>query len=315
MFFLSIVVPVYNVEKYLKRCIDSLVNQDMSDKAEILLIDDGSTDSSGSICDGYSDRYENVKTIHKTNGGLSDARNCALDVACGKYVSFIDSDDLVADSYIRDMFEFINKHDPDLISYGYVFEKTADQYSFRGDKNLSVKTRDEMIDALMKNIIGNQVCFNLYRRELFDGIRFPVGRAYEDISTLYRILLKTDKSVCVNYTYYVYNITNSNSITKTTNIKNMNNMYTAVNEQCEALEKYYEKTGSDKEYLNYYKLDKYIYIYLKITREIGYNDETKDLIRELEERISKIRKCNLIRFRYYNLKKYLYYRLTHLFRR
>ena len=148
MYFLSIIVPVYNVEKYLERCVNSLVEQDLFDKTEILLVDDGSTDLSGRICDGFSSKYENIITIHKPNGGLSDARNCALDVARGNYISFLDSDDLVSKTFIKDMYGFINEYNPDLINFSYVFEREENVFTLKGDKYISVKTKNEMIDSL-----------------------------------------------------------------------------------------------------------------------------------------------------------------------
>ena len=314
MYFLTLIIPVYNTERYLRRCVESLATQDGFKKIEVLLIDDGSTDQSGQICDEYSAKYDNVITIHKANGGLSDARNMGISKAAGKYISFLDSDDLVASDFIQDMANLTEEYGPDLINYGYVFEKTEGKYSFSGDKSITEKSRDDVLEDLLKNNIGNQVCFSLYKASLFDGICFPKGRAYEDISTYYRLILKTEKNISLSRTYYVYNIANSGSITKTTTLKNMTDMYDAVTEQCGSLEQYYSEKGTVPEYLRCYKLNELIYIYIKVKREIAPDEASRELIRKIESDINKLGKCDLAKTGNYSRKKYLYYELTHLFK-
>ena len=314
MYFLTIIIPVYNTEKYLRRCVDSLVNQDGFEKAEILLIDDGSTDSSANICDEYSAKHPNIITIHKPNGGLSDARNTGISKASGKYLAFLDSDDLVTDDFITDMADLTEKYEPDLINFGYAFEKTEGKYEFSGDKNITEKSGDDVLEDLLKNNIGNQVCFSLYKASLFDGISFPKGRAYEDISTFYRLILKSEKNISLSRTYYVYNIANNGSITKTTSLKNMTDMYEAVTKQCDSLEAYYSEKGTVPETLRSYKLNELIYIYIKVKREIAPDEDSKALITKIENDINKLGKGGLARNGNYNRKKYLYYELTHLFK-
>ena len=97
---ISIIVPIYNVEKYIKKCIDSIINQTYTN-LEIILVDDGSPDNCGKICDKYKEKDDRIKVIHKKNGGLSDARNAGIDIATGEYITFIDSDDYVAENYIE----------------------------------------------------------------------------------------------------------------------------------------------------------------------------------------------------------------------
>ncbi|MBR2549749.1 MAG: glycosyltransferase [Clostridiales bacterium] len=314
MVFLSVIIPVYNVEGYLRRCVDSLVCQDGFEKTELLLIDDGSTDSSGSICDEYAGRYGNVITIHKSNGGLSDARNTGISKASGRYLAFIDSDDLVSDAFIRDMNAFTEKYSPDMISFGYVFERKSGEYSFRGDKSVTEKNRDQMLEDLLKLKIGNQVCFNIYKAELFGDVRFPEGRAYEDIATLYRLILKAERFITVDHIYYIYNVSNGGSITKTTTLKNMTDMHASVNEQCSALESYYSERGGVPEYLRYYRLNELIYIFIKVKREIAADAASGAFMAELEDEIGRIGKISVSDYKNYDLRKYIYYRLTHLFK-
>ena len=312
MFFLSVIVPVYNVEKYLRRCIDSITIQNGFDKTEVILVDDGSTDSSGSVCDEYSAKYGNIITIHKANGGLSDARNTGIARANGTYIAFLDSDDLVSDCFIGDMLVFTEKYSPDMISFGYVFEKKSGQYAFAGDKSVTEKTRDEVLKDLLTLKLGNQVCFNLYRKDLFTGISFPKGRSYEDIATLYRLIMKAESFISVNRSYYVYNVVNDGSITKATTLKNMTDMYWSVNEQCSALEVFCEEKEELKEQLRYYRLNELIYIYVKVRREIADSEAKRALISDLENDIRRIGKVKLSEYKPYSLKKYIYYRLTHI---
>ena len=314
MSFLTVIVPVYNVGKYIRRCVDSFISQDMFHDVEILLIDDGSKDESGKICDEYSAKYENIHTYHKPNGGLSDARNYGIERANGRYISFIDSDDLVADGFFKDISDFIAKYGSDIINFNFAFEKTEGEYNITGDKEVTERTREELIEDVMMYNIGNQVTCNVFRKDVFKDVRFPVGRAYEDIFTFYRVILNSEKFIRVNYTYYVYNIVNDGSITKTPSVKYMRDMYEAVNTQCEALDKYLKDKGLHSESMDCYKLDRYIYIYLKLTRDIGVNDETKDFIKTVENDISKLKHCNLLKNKNYSAKKYLYYKATHLFR-
>ncbi len=314
MSFLTVIVPVYNVEKYIRRCVDSLISQELFDETEILLVDDGSKDKSGEICDEYSDKYEIIRSFHKPNGGLSDARNYGIERATGKYISFIDSDDLVAAGFFKDISDLISKYDADIINFNFAFEKTEGEFDITGDKAVTVRSREELIEDVMMYNIGNQVTCNVFRKDIFKDVRFPVGRAYEDIFTFYRLILNADKFIRVNYTYYVYNIVNDGSITKTPSVKYMRDMYEAVNTQCAALEKYLSEKGSHSESMDCYKLDRYIYIYLKLTRDIGVNDETRDFIKTLENDISKLKHCNLLKNKNYSAKKYIYYKATHLFR-
>ena len=328
MYFMSVIVPVFNVEKYLGRCLESLAGQPGFDKAEVILIDDGSTDSSGAVCDEYSSRYENVITIHKSNGGLSDARNTGIANAHGRYLAFLDPDDLVSDTFINDMHGLTEKYKPQMICFGYVFEKTPGKYAFTGDKTvsksspdkdlpeyvISKRTRDELLDDLLKLKIGNQICFNIYSAELFEGISFPVGRAYEDIATLYRLILRAENIIKVDRSYYVYNVSNAGSITKNTTMKNMSDMCNAVYVQCNAISEYFDIHGMDHEYLDYYKLNELIYIYIKVKREIAPDAESRAFLEELEREIDKTGRINILKYRHYSLKKYFYYKVTHLFR-
>lgn len=306
---ISIIIPVYNVKMYLERCLDSIIGQCKDKCVEIILIDDGSNDGSETLCDLYLKNYsEVIKVIHKVNGGLSSARNAGLDIADGRYVCFLDSDDMIADGFIDDMLSFIEK-EPDFIHFSFCFENNGN-YKLKGNKEVLEVNKDKFLDDLLKIEFECQICIGCYRKMLFDEIRFPKGRNYEDMATLYKLVLKSANIYYVNYSYYIYNISNTNSITKITSLKNMNDMYLSVNEMCDGIKCYYEHKNIDLTYLEYFKRNEYIYIYIKLLKV----ENASRLKKEIKEYLLKNRNYNLIKFRYYNLKKLIFFYVMSMLR-
>ena len=187
---ISIIVPVYNVEKYLKECIDSLICQSYSN-IEIILIDDGSIDSSGKICDDYKNLDVRVKVIHKSNGGMSEARNVGLSEASGAYIAFVDSDDIVGKDYILYLFELLKSNDADVsvCRYRYIDDdgKIIGSYGEKDTVNVRGK-RECMKKFLCDEDIGTVVWGKLYKKELFSDLCFPVGKYHEDVYISYKIV-------------------------------------------------------------------------------------------------------------------------------
>lgn len=201
---ISIIVPVYNVEEYLDRCVDSIVNQTYKE-LEIFLVDDGSPDNCPQMCDNWAKKDNRIKVIHKENGGLSDARNAALDVATGKYVFFVDSDDAIAENAIELLLNVaIEKHSSVVISNYY--KTFSNDFNFKKASINRIETVDSII-ALEKVFCENsrwEAWGTLYRSELFSEIRYPFGKIYEDISTMPKILLKSEIVSFVDTTVYYY---------------------------------------------------------------------------------------------------------------
>lgn len=212
----SIIVPIYNVEEYLKRCIDSLVNQTYKD-IEIILVNDGSTDSSLNICKEYANQHKIIKLIDKMNGGLSSARNAGLKHCQGEYIAFVDSDDWVEPNYIEVLLDVLEKHNVDIAQCSYVKEvgqvnssKIINQY------NEEILTGKDAIKKLYikDDYVKTVVAWNkLYRRNIFERIRFPEGLNYEDEAIIHEILYKAGTLVKIDYTLYHYLI-RKNSITQ-----------------------------------------------------------------------------------------------------
>lgn len=211
---ISVIVPVYNVEKYLPQCIDSLLNQ-TTKNLEIILVDDGSLDDSGKICDEFSEKDNRIIVIHKENGGLSSARNAGLEIAKGNYIGFVDSDDWLNESMYEILLKIIKDSDSDISCCK--FFKTADSEE-------KIPATDNEIIQSFNNVEGlnnfytdlytqTVVAWNkLYKRELFNNVIYPVGKIHEDEGTTYKLFYKANKITYTNKPLYYYRIT-PNSIT------------------------------------------------------------------------------------------------------
>lgn len=181
-FILSVIIPVYNVEKYLRKCVDSVLAQDIADM-EVILIDDGSPDNCGAICDEYAEKDARVKVIHKENEGLSSARNAGLDIARGKYITFVDSDDyLLPNTFIPNL-DYIKKHpEVDCLQFPMIHDvriEFAKKYTHL-KKERTFVGNDIFINWWDGEVINYCVCGKIFKREIFSDIRFPIDVFFED---------------------------------------------------------------------------------------------------------------------------------------
>jgi len=207
MIKVSVIVPVYNVEKYLSKCLDSLANQTLKD-IEIIIVNDGSPDNSQNIIDKYTKKYKNMKSYIKKNGGLSDARNFGIKKATGKYLSFIDSDDYVTHDMYEKMYNkaITNNFDIVVCDLNYIYNnKIKKVYShIKKDTN---NIKKEMLD------IYPSACNKIFKKELFDtGIEFKKGIWFEDVEFLYR-LLPSVKNIGVIHEHFNQYVQRDGSIT------------------------------------------------------------------------------------------------------
>lgn len=203
---ISVIIPVYNVEKYLKRCIDSVLQQTYKE-LEIILIDDGSTDNCGLICDEYKVIDERIKVIHKKNGGVSDARNAGLEKCVGNYICFIDSDDYVVNDYIEYLYKILKNNNAEISScnFEYVYETTKNVKII--DEHEKIYKYDRLTalrELLYQKNVDNSFWGKLFKKELFENIKFPYGKIYEDFAIFYKILLKSNLLVYSNLKKYLY---------------------------------------------------------------------------------------------------------------
>ena len=213
---ISVIIPVYNVGKYLKRCIDSIIQQNY-DNLEIILVDDGSSDNSGKICDEYVVIDKRIIVIHKSNGGLSDARNKGLDICTGEYISFVDSDDWIEKDFYK--FAVNNLGENDLLIFDYYLTDGKNKKCINTLSKSRKLTVEECLLELSKANIQSYAWNKLYKRELFLSIRFPKGRNYEDQAIMHLIMHNCNRIKYFNKAFYNY-YQNQNSITHTVNLKN-----------------------------------------------------------------------------------------------
>lgn len=203
---ISVIVPVYKVEKFLPRCVDSLLAQTWKN-LEIILVDDGSPDSCGAICDAYAEKDSRVRVIHKINGGLSSARNAGIDAARGEYLGFVDSDDWVdADSYEK-LYRLIETYQVPMACAGRydVEEATGEEKPGLCPPKEEVISGVETASRIFRWDHMDMAAWDkLYHRDLFREIRYPIGIIFEDVPTTYRIALKAGRVAMGNFSFYHY---------------------------------------------------------------------------------------------------------------
>ncbi len=207
MDLISIIIPIYNVLEYLERCINSVISQTYTE-LEVILVDDGSTDGSGQICNKYEKKDKRIKVIHKKNGGLSDARNAGLDIMNGSYVFFVDSDDYLKENCIEVLKKALDESNADIAVGGYYmrFENGYCETVGADNKILLFDTYDAVRDLLNMDHIKQNAWGKLFNKNLFEIIRFPDGKLYEDLAVIFNIILAADKTVYVGSALYNYEI-------------------------------------------------------------------------------------------------------------
>jgi glycosyltransferase involved in cell wall biosynthesis len=203
----TIIVPVYNVENYLQRCVDSILNQSYTD-TEIILVDDGSNDSSPEICDNYQNSYVNIRVIHKKNGGLSSARNIGIQQATGDYITFVDSDDWIAFDAIEYAISLIQKYNAEIAEYNISEVYNESDRIIEKEEQIQVYTGKEILQYYMMEEVTKtgqySVCRCVFSKKVIEGLEFRNGKTSEDLDYKYKALMKTGTFVRSNLTKYFY---------------------------------------------------------------------------------------------------------------
>ncbi|MDR2623947.1 MAG: glycosyltransferase [Methanobrevibacter sp.] len=293
---ISIIVPVYNVEKYLKRCIDSILNQTFKD-FELILVNDGSTDDSGKICDDYKEKDNRIKVIHKKNGGLSSARNAGIDVAQGGYYGFVDSDDYISYDMYECLYKLIYCNDADIAicsiyhcySNGQGRIKKNKSYSETNPKTYTFDKQEALKIVLQGKIFSMNVINRLYKRDLFKNIRFPEEIKFaEDVPFSFNIFKNVKKVVFYSSPKYFYmhrslSLTTSNFNTDT---KDVIKSYKSI------LKITKEKFPNLIVYSEFRYLWSYISIFDKmiLSEKIEYPEEYSDVLSNIKKSMWKILK-------------------------
>lgn len=203
---ISVIVPVYNVEQYLNKCLDSIINQTYK-YLEIILINDGSTDSSAEICDNYALKDSRIKVIHKRNGGLSDARNSGLKICSGDFICFIDSDDIIALTFCEKMLEGLLKYNVEIIECNFSRFKQESElinYTKNIENTAKLYNNEKALELLMKEEIKQMVCNKLFNSKLIEGISFETGKTNEDEFWTYKIIGKSKGVAKISDVFYFY---------------------------------------------------------------------------------------------------------------
>lgn len=204
--FVSIIVPVYNVKDYIERCVTSILQQSYTNY-ELILVDDGSTDESGRICDELARKDTRIRVYHKPNGGLSDARNFAMKQASGDCYTFIDSDDYVATEYLETLVDLMCKYDADvsIVSYYSIKEENFEEAMVdEGREEKCVNAEEGLRLMLLAQSFSVSAWAKLYRRELFDDVQYPIAQYYEDLKTTPVLLSKCNRVAYSERKLYYY---------------------------------------------------------------------------------------------------------------
>lgn len=258
---ISIVVPIYKVEKYLAKCVESIMSQSYRN-IELILVDDGSPDSCPQICDKYKNKDSRIKVIHKQNGGLSDARNAGLKIATGEWITFIDSDDYVGVNFLKNLYFAATSMDADIsmCDYKSVFDNAGQEKKATYTEVFSnVKSLEKIYHP---QIHGMEFVAwgKLYRTDLFkkNNIEYPVGKIHEDTFTTYRLIYAAKKIVFTNYIGYYYRSRENSIMTSTFSLKRLS-ILDATEEACEFFQKRKEQKLFDlavnahfREFVNLY---------------------------------------------------------------
>ena len=208
---ISVIVPAYNVEKYLARCLDSILSQTYTN-LEVILIDDGSTDSTGKICDDYARKDERVRVIHQTNQGQAVGRNAGISIAKGEWIQFVDSDDWIEPDTLETCYDLALKHNAEIVCFQYVYEYDSSDYVGRktnhGDNRYyadRIMSGEEAFSVVMQPGYLDVYAWNkLTKKSLYDGIKYPCSKTGEDVSTTYKIVIKAGTVVYTAKNFYHY---------------------------------------------------------------------------------------------------------------
>lgn len=301
----SIIVPVYNVEKQLRYCLSSLENQTFQD-FEIILIDDGSTDSSGVICDEYEKKNKKISCYHKQNGGLSDARNYGITKARGQFYLFIDSDDMIDERFCESVYALHKQYDAQIVSTDifdfYNYSEIEDIRSNSVEGKVYVFKNKEIIKEYFcpknERKITHGLCMKSYRADLFDDIRFDIGRLHEDLFITYKLLDKSEVLVYYNKPYYFYYQNNMGSISNNYKEKNFRDESDAVNN----IINYYKNDILVFDELIFFVVYHYFYM---VSKSSGIAELHKSYMQDV--RIAKWLKCNIWKTNKLSMLKKVYY--------
>lgn len=282
---ISVIVPVYKVEQYLSRCVDSILNQTFTD-FELILVDDGSPDKSGQICDDYAKKDNRIHVIHKENGGLSDARNAGIDWcfenSSSEWIAFIDSDDWVHHRYLEILYKATQEYNSSISVCSYSKTEKFLPFDEIKDFNIDIPNTEELF---VKHHIESIVAWaKLYKKDYFKRVRYPFGVIHEDEFVTYKLLFQNDKIAYVNLPLYFY-FDNPQSITNSDFSQKNLVIIDALRPQCD----YFKKIENEKVFA--FVVRKYIgrlrELYNNLIEYDGYIEDKDKYIKLIRQEIRK----------------------------
>lgn len=218
---ISIIVPIYNVDKYLSRCIESILNQSFKE-FELILVDDGSSDNSGEICDIYASKDDRVKVLHKENGGVSSARNVGVKASNGEYIGFVDPDDYIDKEIYYQLYKLCIDNDCDIAICRFNREINGKLQNIGSTEEIIELNNIEAMNELFKgNLYRFSLCNKLFSKKCFNNVSFPEGRIHEDLSSTYKLFANSKKAIYIDYCGYVYVRRENSILTSTYNEKRL----------------------------------------------------------------------------------------------
>ena len=269
---ITVIVPIYNIEEYIAPCVKTIINQSYKN-LEILLVDDGSTDNSPKICDKYKESDKRINVIHKKNGGLSDARNVAIEKAKGDFIFLLDGDDTIHERIIEVLHQNIKKYKADIATSSFLqFED--------GTKPRAINLSKE---GALENMLYQKGCTNtawgkLYKKELFDNIRYPKGELYEDLATTYKLFSKAKRIVVDDRKMYNYRQRYGSIVNNSFSLKHLRSL-DFVKEQTAFIEKNFpniKNAAYNRELMDYY------YILYEMPKG-KFRDEYRELVKGIKK--------------------------------
>ncbi len=285
---ISIIIPVYKVEAYLPKCIESILRQTYRD-LEIILVDDGSPDRCGEICDQYAGKDERIRVIHKENGGVARARNDGIECATGAYISFIDSDDWIAENAYEILYQGLKQYGADCAVGRCVTVYDRDGV-LKPRENKASAVKCETSDEAMRHVLlnGSAVWNRLFKREVFREIRFPVGRVNDDEVVALHAYGECGRIVFLNQDTYYYRIRQNSITTSKFSLRNVDCYYNSVDN----LEFIREKKPQLEECADYKRIRAMLYCYIHLRRLKG-DPKAREIRGMLREELRKSRKSAL----------------------
>ena len=308
----SVIVPIYKVENYLDRCVNSILNQTYQN-LEIILVDDGSPDNCPQMCDEYAKKDSRIKVVHKENGGLSSARNAGLDVMTGDYVTFVDSDDILDLSYVEKCIKVLKEENAQIVSCDYLRFSDEKEISNQVEQvNIKVYTKKEALENTFKkpcNLEFFVACFKVFKRYIFDNLRFKNGVYHEDEFSCHHIFDKCEKFAVLNEKLYYYYV-NDQSITGAGyKLKRIDYLRALIDRAEFFKENYPDLLHDFSTYLIYRCIDLYFEIPDNFKDKKIAKKETKNIYKQCKKYLKGVKTSSKKRFFIFDISPKLYRRL------